>query len=73
MKLTYSCKKVAELLLQSQDEPLGIVQQAKLKVHLLCCGYCQNFGDQLRAIRELVSDPHLFEEPAAPGVHQPGE
>ncbi len=73
MNLMYSCKKVAELLLLSQDEPLGILQQTKLKMHLLRCGNCRNFGDQLRTIRELMNDTYLLDDSIVPGVRQPNE
>lgn len=73
MNLMYSCKKVAELLLLSQDEPLSFLQQAKLKMHLLGCSNCQNFDDQLRTIRELVHDTYLPDDSIVPGVRQPNE
>jgi|GEM_PF-1604199 len=71
MNLMYSCKKVAELLLLSQDEPLGILQRAKLKTHLLLCGNCRIFDAQLHTIRDLVKDPDLLDDSIAEHHRQP--
>lgn len=68
MSLMYSCKKVAELLLQAQDEPLNLVQQAQLKMHLIGCGDCENFSNQLKSIRSLVDDTYLLDELADDGT-----
>lgn len=59
MSLMYSCRKVAELLLQAQDEPLGLLQQWQLRLHLTRCGNCRNFGEQLREMHELLADDAL--------------
>jgi hypothetical protein len=73
MNLMCSCKKVAELLLLSQDKPLSFLQQAKLKMHLLRCGNCRNFDDQLHTIRKLVDDTHGFGDSTVPGARQSNE
>jgi hypothetical protein len=65
MNLLYACRKVAELLLLSQDEPLGILQRLKLKMHLLLCGNCRIFDAQLHTIRHLVKDSDLINESIA--------
>lgn len=62
MSLMYSCRKVAELLLQAQDEPLTLMQQAQLKMHLIGCGDCTNFSNQLKSIRSLVDDTYFLDE-----------
>ena len=67
MSLMYSCRKVAELLLLAQDEPLGILQQWQLRMHLTRCSNCRNFGEQLRELHELVG------EEAWPGLDSEGQ
>jgi predicted anti-sigma-YlaC factor YlaD len=57
MNLVYSCKKVAELLSQAQDEPLDILDQFRLKVHLSMCSSCQNVEQQLSQIAALMRSP----------------
>lgn len=64
MRLMYSCRKVAELLLEAQDQPLGLFQRLQLKVHLNRCSDCTNFGEQIQGIRDLLVAPdpaELFE------------
>ena len=73
MNLMCSCKKVAELLLLSQDKPLSFLQQAKLKMHLLRCGNCRNFDEQLHTIRELVDDTYVLDDSTVPGSCQSDE
>ncbi|PKO42820.1 MAG: hypothetical protein CVU30_09740 [Betaproteobacteria bacterium HGW-Betaproteobacteria-3] len=59
----YSCRKVAELLLEAQDEPLGLFQRLQLKVHLNRCSDCTNFGEQIQGIRDLLVAPDLSDLP----------
>ncbi|MDZ4146623.1 MAG: zf-HC2 domain-containing protein [Burkholderiales bacterium] len=63
MRLMYSCRKVAELLLEAQDEPLGLFQRLQLKVHLSRCSDCTNFGEQIQGIRDLLVAPDLSDLP----------
>lgn len=56
MKLMYSCRKVADLLLQEQDRPLRFFERLQLRLHRSRCPNCTSFGDQLQQIRELLSD-----------------
>jgi hypothetical protein len=51
MKLLTTCKEVSELLSQAQDRPLGMGEKFGLKLHLLMCDGCRNFGKQLDFIR----------------------
>lgn len=53
MNLAYSCKRVAELLSQRMDEPLGLVDQLLLKVHLSMCDCCSNVDKQMQGLRAL--------------------
>ena len=54
MRLMYSCRKVAELLLEAQDKPLGLYRRLQLKMHLSRCSDCTNFGQQIQGIRDLL-------------------
>jgi len=54
MNVTYSCKRVAELISQSLDEPLGLVDQVLLRVHLSMCSDCTNVEQQLRRMGPLA-------------------
>ncbi|MDZ7591172.1 MAG: zf-HC2 domain-containing protein [Rubrivivax sp.] len=46
-----SCKRVAELLSQRLDEPLSLVEEMKLRLHLSMCRNCQNVDEQLKGLR----------------------
>jgi Putative zinc-finger len=50
MNITYSCKRVAELLSQRLDEPLSLIDELRLRLHLSMCGNCSNVADQLSAV-----------------------
>ncbi|MBW6493891.1 MAG: zf-HC2 domain-containing protein [Burkholderiaceae bacterium] len=56
MNLTHSCKQVAELLSQRLDEPLGMLDTIRLRVHLSLCGNCRNVEQQLGGVHELSRD-----------------
>ena len=49
MNLLHSCKQVAQLLTRAHDEPLGVVDRLRLRMHLAMCGNCNNVAKQLDA------------------------
>lgn len=57
MKLSLTCDKVAELLSRSMDEPLGVVDQLRLKHHLLFCGDCRNVDEQFKQLNGAMQSP----------------
>lgn len=54
MKILKTCKEVSELLSQSQERPLRPGEKFQLKLHLLMCDGCRNFGRQLDFIRAAM-------------------
>lgn len=56
MSWTYSCKRVAQLLSQRRDEPLGLIDQLQLRVHLSICGDCRNVEQQLDGLHAAAGD-----------------
>jgi predicted anti-sigma-YlaC factor YlaD len=48
-----SCRRVAELVSQSLDEPLGGVDRLLLRFHLAMCGNCRNVERQLIEVKSL--------------------
>ncbi|MBI5718806.1 MAG: zf-HC2 domain-containing protein [Burkholderiales bacterium] len=69
MNWMYSCKRVAELLSQRLDEPLGLIDEMRLRLHLSMCGNCGNVAEQLHAVHaataELMSDGLELDEPGS--------
>lgn len=53
MSLLHSCQKAAELLSQSLDEPLDMVDKLRLRMHLSMCGDCRNVQEQLNLIHKM--------------------
>lgn len=66
MNWMHSCKRVAELLSQRLDEPLGAIDELKLRLHLSLCGNCHNVEKQLSGVHtaaaDLFSGAHDLEE-----------
>ena len=56
MNWMYSCKRVAELLSQRLDEPLGLIDEMRLKLHLSMCGNCSHVAEQLDAVHIASRD-----------------
>lgn len=52
MNLMYSCRRVAELLSQRLDEPLGLLDEMRLKLHLSMCDNCSHVADQIEAVHK---------------------
>lgn len=54
MNLFHSCQRAAELMSQALDEPLDLVDQVRLRIHLSMCGNCQEVEKQVASLHELV-------------------
>jgi predicted anti-sigma-YlaC factor YlaD len=67
MNVAYSCKRVAELLSQRMDEPLGLIDHLLLKVHLSMCNCCSNVDKQMQGLHAL-SKQFESESDGAPPV-----
>jgi len=56
MNLLHSCRKAAELISQSLDEPLDMMDSLRLRVHLSMCGNCQNVQEQFNMMHKMGVD-----------------
>lgn len=54
MNMFHSCQRAAELMSQALDEPLALVDQMRLRIHLKMCGNCQEVEKQMGMLRELT-------------------
>ncbi|KIA81560.1 hypothetical protein QR66_04280 [Chromobacterium piscinae] len=52
MKL--SCREASRLISAGLDRPLGIAEHLKLRMHLLLCGNCRQFSQQLQLMRRAA-------------------
>ena len=46
------CKQATMLISQSMDRKLSIIQQARLRFHLIRCSGCRNFKKQAAFLRK---------------------
>ncbi len=56
MNWMHSCRKVAELLSQSLDEPLGPIDRLRMRIHLSMCSNCRNVEQQIKGIEAMAAD-----------------
>jgi predicted anti-sigma-YlaC factor YlaD len=56
MNWMHSCKRAAQLLSQRLDEPLGAIDELKLRLHLSLCGNCRNVEKQLSGVHAAAAD-----------------
>ena len=49
-----SCKQATQLVSQGLDRRLGVFERATLRLHLLICSGCRNFGAQALFLRRMV-------------------
>ena len=54
MKIINTCKEVSVLLSQARDRPLSRGEKFGLRIHLLMCEGCRNFGRQIDFIRAAM-------------------
>ncbi|WP_313953306.1 zf-HC2 domain-containing protein [Accumulibacter sp.] len=49
-----NCREVTRLLSESQDRTLGLTERMTLKIHLMMCTGCRNFGVQMDTLRQMA-------------------
>lgn len=75
MTFLHSCQKAAELISQSLDEPLDLVDKLRLRVHLSMCGNCRNVQEQLDLIHTMgaqIGTLDYCDEPEGPDLKPEG-
>jgi predicted anti-sigma-YlaC factor YlaD len=68
MSLMPSCLEASRLLSRALDEPLGLLDQALLRVHLSMCSRCTEAGRQLASLGDLTRSALDDDEPDAPSA-----
>ncbi|MEO6032069.1 MAG: zf-HC2 domain-containing protein [Burkholderiaceae bacterium] len=56
MNWLHSCRRAAELLSQGLDEPLGLLDRLRLRMHLSMCNNCRRVDEQLDNLHALSAD-----------------
>ena len=49
-----NCHQITRLLSQSQDRTLILQERLSLKMHLMMCAGCRNFGKQMLTLRQVA-------------------
>ena len=52
--LVPTCKEVHRLTSEALDRELTLMERARRRFHLLMCGPCQAFTDQMRLLRRAM-------------------
>lgn len=51
-----NCKQATRLLSDAQERPLSLTERASLKIHVMMCSACNNFGKQMGTLRNIARD-----------------
>lgn len=49
-----SCHNATQLLSEAQERKLGLGERVSLKIHLVICDGCRNFGNQMHSLRKIA-------------------
>ncbi|MFA7556083.1 MAG: zf-HC2 domain-containing protein [Spongiibacteraceae bacterium] len=51
-----NCQQVTRLFSDAQERPLSLKERTSLKVHIMMCSGCRNFGKQMNILRQLTHE-----------------
>lgn len=57
-----TCKQVSELISQSLDRRLGLIERLRLHLHLKACESCVNFRKQMSFLRTAVRNHPVIKD-----------
>lgn len=49
-----NCKNVTRLFSEGQERPLTLNERMSLKMHVMMCSGCRNFGQQMDTLRQVT-------------------
>ena len=49
-----NCREATRLMSEAQEHPLKLGEKLSLKMHVMMCSGCRNFGDQMHVLRRIV-------------------
>ena len=49
-----NCQEVSRLYSEAQDRELSLKENVSLKLHIVMCSGCRNFGKQMHTIRQAM-------------------
>ena len=69
----YSCKEVTQMVSESLDHKLPLIQRIGIRVHLLMCRFCSRYRKQLLILREAMRLQERYIEDTKPLMTLPTE
>lgn len=49
-----NCQEVTRLYSESQERTLNLQERISLKMHVMMCSGCRNFGKQMHTLRQVA-------------------
>lgn len=49
-----NCYQATRLLSEAQEHPLSLRERLSLKMHVMMCSGCRNFGEQMHVLRRIT-------------------
>ena len=49
-----NCREATRLLSESQERSLALKERMSLKMHVMMCSGCRNFGTQMDTLRKMA-------------------
>lgn len=49
-----NCRQVTRLYSESQERTLNLQERMSLKIHVMMCSGCRNFGKQMHTLRQVA-------------------
>ena len=49
-----NCQDTTRLLSESQERALSLKERMSLKIHVVMCSGCRNFGQQMDTLRQMA-------------------
>lgn len=49
-----NCQAITRLLSESQERTLTLQERMSLKMHVMMCSGCRNFGKQMHTLRQVA-------------------
>lgn len=49
-----NCHEATRLMSEAQEHPLKLGEKVSLKMHVMMCSGCRNFGKQMHILREFT-------------------
>ena len=64
----YSCKEVTQMVSESLDHKLPLVQRIGIRIHLMMCKFCSRYRKQLQILREAMRLQEKYLEETKPSL-----